>query len=75
MTNPTNLEVFYELSSAITGYSIVELLGTGVGKSYFETIQITINENLFNSGSHLRRDTPGGGSLLSCETSPFTVPT
>jgi hypothetical protein len=38
MADDPRLQTFYELSVALTGFSAVELQGTGVGQTYFQTL-------------------------------------
>ncbi len=36
--NIDQLNAFYELSSALTGFEVIDLLGTGVGQEYFDQL-------------------------------------
>ncbi|PFI27090.1 hypothetical protein COI53_25690 [Bacillus thuringiensis] len=43
----SRLKDFYELSMSLTGVSIYELQGTGVGEKYFVTVKNIVGEEIF----------------------------
>jgi hypothetical protein len=44
MADTPELQTFYDLSVTLTGFSRFELDGTGMGSTYFETVQRTVGE-------------------------------
>ncbi len=64
MANDPRLQTFYELSVALTGFSGVELRGTGMGETYLHTLLAVVGEGVTSDLLRTFAEiAPGGGDL------------